>query len=56
MEALSRAGTGIVNITVTGSPAPRIPLDFVDIVGLDDLKEDMKVVVPGLREGAALPK
>ena len=31
-------------------------LDFIDIVGLDDIEEDMNVVVPGVRGGDALPK
>ena len=56
MEAFSQAGTGGVNITVTGSLESSIPLDFVDIVGLDGIEEDMKVMVPGLFEGGALPK
>ena len=56
MEALSQAGTGSVTITVTGSVVSGIPLDFVDIVGLDGIEEDMKVMVPGLGEGGALPK
>jgi len=56
VEASSQAGTGGVNITVTGSVGSSIPLDFVDIVGLDGIEEDMKVMVPGLFEGGALPK
>ena len=47
MEALSQAGAGSVTISVTGSEAPGIPLDFVDIVGLDGIDEKMIVVVPG---------
>ena len=55
MEALSQAGAGSVTISVTGSVAPPgIPLDFVDIVGLDGIEENMIVVVPGFLH--ALPK
>ena len=55
---MSKAGTGSVNITVTGSVVSDNPLklDFIDIVGLDGIEEDMKVVVPGLPDGGALPK
>merc|ERR1712130_79358 len=56
VEALSQAGTGSVTITLTGSVVPITSLDFVDIVGLDGIKEDMKVMVPGLHNGTALPK
>jgi len=58
VKASSKAGTGSVNITVTGSVVSDNPLklDFIDIVGLDGIEEDMKVVVPGLPDGGALPK
>ena len=56
MEALSQAGTGSVTINVTASVVPGIPIDFIDIVGLDGIKEKMTVVVQGIHDGAALPK
>ena len=54
MEAVSQSGNGNVTISLTGSPAPSIALDFVDIVGLEGVEEDMEVVVPGVLD--ALPK
>ena len=54
VEAVSQSGNGNVNISLTGSLAPSIALDFVDIVGLEGVEEDMEVVVPGVPD--ALPK
>ena len=54
MEAVSQSGNGNVTISLTGSPAPSMVLDFVDIVGLEGVEEDMEVVVPGVPD--ALPK
>ena len=56
MEATSLASSGTVNITLTGSDPPGVQLDFVDIVGVDEIQEDLTVIVPGVLEGAPLPK
>ena len=56
MEAVSQSGNGNVTISLTGSPAPSIALDFVDIVGVEEIQEDLTVIVPGVLEGAPLPK
>ena len=56
MEATSLASNGSVNITLTGSDPPGVLLDFVDIVGVEEIQEDLTVIVPGVLEGTPLPK
>ena len=56
MQAVSQAGAGSVTISTTGTAVSSIMLDFIDVVGLDGIEEDMDVVVPGVRGGDALPK
>jgi len=56
VQAVSQAGAGSVTISTTGTAVSSIMLDFIDIVGLDGIEEDMDVVVPGVRGGDALPK
>ena len=56
VKATSLASNGSVNITLTGSDPPGVQLDFVDIVGVEEIQEDLTVIVPGVLEGAPLPK
>ena len=56
MEATSLASNGSVNITLTGSDPSGVQLDFVDIVGVEEIQEDLTVIVPGVLEGTPLPK
>ena len=56
VEATSLASNGTVKITLTGSDPPGVLLDFVDIVGVEGIQEDLTVIVPGVLEGAPLPK
>ena len=56
VEATSLASNGSVKITLTGSDPSGVQLDFVDIVGVEEIQEDLTVIVPGVLEGAPLPK
>ena len=56
MEATCLASNGTVNITLTGADPPGVLLDFVDIVGVEEIQEDLTVIVPGVLEGTPLPK
>ena len=56
VEAASLASNGSVKITLTGSDPPGVLLDFVDIVGVEEIQEDLTVIVPGVLEGTPLPK